>query len=205
MTGFLKPLLILSVLAGGIMAKTKTAFLPKTFQAQFVKEEKSELSGKVLKSQGKITYKYPGRIRMESTGNEKTVFVSNPFETFFYTPPFFEDTPGELTINKTKNVSYSAFFDSLEKGLKSNDLYKVEDQKDHVSLDFTEVGMKKMKITSAKLYFDGKNEFSHLKKVRITLDNKKVMEINLDHIKVNVNLAKNTFEFKAPENTRVSR
>ena len=110
-----------------------------------------------------------------------------------------------MTINKTKNVSYSAFFDSLEKGLKSNDLYKVEDQKDHVSLDFTEVGLKKMKITSAKLYFDGKNEFSHLKKVRITLDNKKVMEINLDHIKVNVNLAKNTFEFKAPENTRISR
>ncbi len=205
MTSFLKPLVILSVLAGGIMAKTKTSFLPKTFEAQFVKEEKSVLSGKTLKSQGKIVYQYPGRIRMESTGNDKTVFVSNPFDTYFYTPPVFEDVPGELTINKTKNVPISKFFDSLEKGLKTNPIYTVEDKKKYIYLSFAKTGVEEMKILSAKLFFDGKNEFSHLKKVEITLDNQKNMQFNFDHIKVNATITKNTFEFKAPANTRVSR
>ncbi len=205
MTSFLKPLVILSVLAGGIMAKTKTSFLPKTFEAKFVKEEKSVLSGKTLKSQGKIIYQYPGRIRMESTGNDKTVFVSNPFETYFYTPPVFEDVPGELTVNKTKNVPISKFFDSLEKGLKSNSIYKVEDKNKFVYLGFTKAGVEEMKILSAKLYFDGKKEFSHLKKAEITLDNQKNMLFNFDHIKVNTTITKNTFEFKAPSNTRISR
>lgn len=205
MTSFLKPFFILSVLAGGIMAKTKTSFLPKTFEAQFVKEEKSVLSGKILKSQGKIIYQYPGRIRMESTGNDKTIFVSNPFETYFYTPPAFEDVPGELTINKTKNVPISKFFDSLEKGLKSNSIYTVEVKKEHVYLGFTKVGVEEMKILSAKLFFDGKKEFSYLKKVEITLDNQKSMLFNFDHIKENSKFSKNTFEFKAPSNTRVTR
>ncbi len=205
MTSFLKPLLILSVLASGLMAKTKTSFLPKTFEASFIKEEKSVLSGKTLKSQGKIIYQYPGRIRMESTGNEKTVFVSNPFDTYFYTPPVFDDVPGELTINKTKSVPISKFFDSLEKGLKTNAIYNVTDATDHVVLDFTKEGKEEMKILAAKLFFDGQKLFSHLKKVEITLDNQKNLVINLDHIKTNTEISKNTFEFKAPENTRVSR
>ena len=205
MTSFLKPLLILSVLAGGLMAKTKTSFLPKTFQAQFIKEEKSVLSGKTLKSQGNITYQYPGRIRMESTGNEKTIFVSNPFETYFYTPPVFDDVPGELTVNKAKSVPISKFFDSLEKGLKTNAIYEVKEKEGSVLLAFTKEGLNQMKIKSANLHFDGKKLFSHLKKVEITLDNDKKMTINLNHIKVNTEVSKNTFEFKAPENTRISR
>jgi len=205
MTGFIKPFLILSLLAGGILAKSKPSFLPKTFKADFSKEEKSELSGKITKSQGVISYQYPSRIRMEFSGEEKAVFVSNPFETFYYKPPFFEGTPGELTINKTKDVHFTAFFDSLEKGLKTNDLYKVEDKGDHTFLGFTKVGLEKMKLISAKLFFDGKKEFSHLKKVTITLDNQKEIAINLNHVKANVELTQDTFEFKTPENTRVSK
>lgn len=209
MANFLKPLVILSVLALGTMAKNgmaaKNAFLPKTFEAQFSKEEKSVSSGKTLKSQGRIHYQYPGRIRLESTGSDKTVFVSNPFKTYYYTPadPDF-DAPGELTINKTKNVPISKFFDSLEKGLKSNSLYKVKDKKEYVSLTFTKSGVAEMKILSAKLYFDDKKKFSHLKKVEITLDNHKNMLFSFDHIKVNTKFSRKTFEFKPPANTRVS-
>ena len=204
MTGFLKPLLIISVLAAGTLAKTKNTFLPGTFQAHFVKEEKSVLSGKTLKSEGKIFYQFPGRIRLESTGSEKTIFVSNPFETFLYTPPVFDDLPGELTVNKTKNVPLSKFFDSLEKGLKSNTIYTVAKKEDHVVLTFTKEGTKEMKIHAAKLYFNGAQDFSHIGKVEITLDNKKNMLIKLDHIKVDTKLEKKTFEFEAPENTRIS-
>lgn len=208
MTNFLKPLVILSVLAVGTMAKNgmrvKNTFLPKTFEAGFVKEEKNVLSGKIMKSEGKINYQYPGRIRMESTGKDKTVFVSNPFETFLYVPSDFEGVPSELTVNKTKNVPISKFFDSLEKGLKSNKLYKVKARKKYVAFTFTKSGVMQMKILSAKLYFDAKKEFSHLKKVEITLDNNKNMLFSFNHIKVNRTFSKSTFVFKAPANTRVS-
>jgi len=208
MTNFFKPLVILSVLAVGTMAKNgmavKNAFLPKTFEAQFVKEEKNVLSGKMMRSQGKVNYQYPGRIRMESTGNDKTIFVSNPFETFLYIPSDFEGVPNELTVNKTKNVPMSKFFDALEKGLKTNSIYTVKRKKKYVYLVFSKSGITEMKILSAKLYFGGKEKFSYLKKVEITLDNNKDMLFSFNHIKVNRKFSKSIFEFKAPANTRIS-
>jgi outer membrane lipoprotein-sorting protein len=195
----------MAILIGSLLAKGKTSFLPKSFHATFIKEEKSAISQKVKKNEGELFYQYPSRIRMEASGKRKTIYVSNPFQTYLYTPPVFDDVPGELTINKSKNTPMSKFFDSLKKGLVSNKIYKVKKKGERVLLTFTALGEKEMKIHSAELKFQGKKEFSRLKEVQIVLDNKKKMLFKFQKIAINQTLKEGLFEFDAPKNTRISR
>ena len=195
----------MGILIGSLLAKGKTSFLPKSFHATFVKEEKSAISQKIKKNEGELYYQYPSRIRMEAKGKRKTIYISNPFQTYLYTPPVFDDVPGELTINKSKNNPMSKFFDSLKKGLVSNKIYKVKKKGQKVFLSFTKEGEKEMKIHSAELKFLGKQEFSRLKEVQIVLDNKKKMLFRFEKIAINKELKRSLFEFDAPKNTRISR
>jgi len=183
----------------------KGKFLPSTFEANFVKKEKSVLSGKTLKAQGVLYYKYPGRIRLEESGKKKSLFISNPFKTYYYKPPVFKDLPGELTINSSNNYPLTKFFDSLNEGLKSNDLYQVKKGSNEVSMSFTKKGLKDLKIKSAVLGFKSKVDFKEMTYVEITLDSNKKLKFELEGMKVNKKLNKNLFTFVPPKHTRVSR
>lgn len=194
----------MGLLVGSLLAKGRSSFLPKSFHATFIKEEKSAISQKIKKNEGELFYQYPSRIRMEAKGKRKTVYVSNPFQTYLYTPPVFKDVPGELTINKSKNTPMSKFFDSLKKGLVSNSIYKVKDVKDKVMLEFTKLGEKEMKIHSATINFKGKKEFSRIREIEIVLDNKKKMFFKFTKLAINQSFKKEKFEFETPKNTRVS-
>lgn len=183
----------------------KKSFVPRTFKAEFVKKEKALLSGKDLKSGGKIFYQYPSRIRLEFEGSDKSIFVSNPFKTYYYKPPPFEGVPGELTINKSNNYPLSKFFDTLRSGLTSNDLYKVKKKSKSIAITFTEKGSKELKILNAELFFKKDLLFNELEKVQITLDSEKKLNFEFASISMNPKFDKNLFIFKAPENTRKSR
>lgn len=200
-----KYLLILSFSLLSLTARAKGKFLPSTFEALFVKKEKSILSGKILKAEGTLYYKYPSRIRLEERGREKSIFVSNPFKTFFYKPPKFEGVPGELTINNSNNYPLSRFFDSLNEGLKSNEFFQVKIEKKTAILDFTKKGLKELKIKSAKLGFQEKVVFKDLNQVEITLDSGKNLRFELAKVQINKKLNKELFSFDAPKDTRTSR
>ncbi len=182
----------------------KGSFIPKTFEAKFVKKEKALLSGKELKSEGEIFYQYPSRIRLHFEGKDKSVFVSNPFKTFYYKPPIFEGVPGELTINKSSNYPLSKFFDSLRKGLSSNELYKVKKSKKSLRITFTKKGEKELKIKAADLSFKNKVEFGDLEKLQIELEEDKKLRFQFESIKLNPKFDKDIFTFETPKNTRVS-
>lgn len=198
-------IIVLLILTGSLFAKAKSSFLPKTFEANFVKEEKAILSGKTLKVEGQIFYKYPSRIRLEEQGNEKSVFVSNPFKTFYYKPSVFEGVPGELTVNKSNSYPLTRFLDSLRNGLESNDLYKVKKKKELIDFTFTKKGINELKIAKAQIGFTNKIDFHHVKYVEIVLDNDKKVRFVLDHVKVGGKLKEGLFDFKAPKGTRVSQ
>jgi len=202
---FIKPLLILSFLAGGLLAKNTSSFLPKSFEASFTKSEKSVLSGKLIKTEGELFYQYPSRIRLEEKGKDQSLFISNPFTTYYYKPPVFEGLAGELTISKSSDHHLSNFFDSLKKGLKSNDLYEIERAEKKVKFTFTKKGLKNLKILKAEMHFSNAINFSQVERVDITLDNKKSVSFNLQRIKINPRFAKNFFDFDPPKNTRISR
>lgn len=183
----------------------KGSFIPKTFEAKFTKKEKALLSGKELKSEGEIYYQYPSRIRLEFVGKDKSIFVSNPFKTFYYKPPIFEGVPGELTINKSSSYPLSKFFDSLRKGLESNELYKVKKKEKSLEILFSKKGISELKIKSAQLAFSKDLNFSQLKDLQIELPDNKKLRFQFESIKMNPKLDKNLFTFEAPKNTRVSR
>lgn len=183
----------------------KGKFLPSSFEAKFVKKEKSVLSGKEMKAEGILYYKYPSRIRLEEQGKEKSVFVSNPFKTYYYKPPIFKDLPGELTVDSSPNYPLSRFFDSLNEGLKDNEFFRVAKGKTEVLISFTKKGINELKIKNAKLGFENSIDFKKLNSVEITLNTGKNLKFELDQIEVDKKLGKELFTFKAPENTRVSR
>lgn len=202
---FLKPLIILSFLAGGLLAKKPSSFLPRSFEASFTKSEKSVLSGKLIKTEGDLFYQYPSRIRLEEKGKEQSLFISNPFTTYYYKPPVFEGLAGELTISKSSDHHLSNFFDSLKKGLNSNDLYEIKKEEKKVEFTFTKKGIKSLKILNAEMHFSSGISFSQIDRVDITLDNKKKVSFNLQRIKINPTFTKNFFDFDPPKNTRISR
>ncbi len=197
-------ILILLLFGNSLLTFSKESFIPKTFEANFVKKEKAILSGKTIKSEGELYYQYPSRIRLEFQGNDKSVFVSNPFKTFYYKPPIFEGVPGELTVNKSNNYPLSKFFDSLRSGLKSNELYSVKKSQNKLNIKFTKKGILELKILSAELTFKKSLIFLELEKLQIELDNNKKLNFELNKIKVNPKLDKNLFTFEAPKNTRTS-
>lgn len=205
MSQFIKSIALILLLGGSLFVQGKKAFLPNSFQAKFVKEEKAILSGKTLKSEGILYYQYPGRIRLQFEGKDKSVFVSNPFKTFYYKPPVFEGVPGELTINNSQNYPLTKFFDSLNKGINSNDLYTVKDTKGKIELIFTKKGIEELKINKAELVFFKDNSFKNITNLVLELDNKKKLNFELAEIEVEKKLDKGLFSFEAPKNTRVSK
>lgn len=186
------------------LAFGKGSFIPRTFEAKFTKNEKAILSGKTIKSEGEIYYQYPSRIRLEFLGKDKSIFVSNPFKTFYYKPPIFEGVPGELTINKSSSYPLSKFFDSLRKGLVSNDLYNVKKEEKFLKIAFTPKGEKELKIKAAELSFKSKVDFGQLTDLKIELLDNKKLNFKFEEIKVNPTLKKDLFTFEAPKDTLVS-
>lgn len=195
--------LFLIVFSLSILGKGK--FLPSTFEAKFVKKEKSVLSGKEMKAEGILYYKYPSRIRLEEKGKEKSIFVSNPFKTYYYKPPPFEGIPGELTVNSSNNYPLSKFFDSLNEGLKDNEFFRTAKGKDQVMLSFTKKGISELKIKNAKLGFTDGVEFNKLNIVEITLNSGKTLKFELAQVEVNKKLKKELFSFTPPKDTNISR
>ena len=206
MINIVKILLFVLILASPYLAKSKEKpFLPRTFEAKFKQVYKSSLRGKMRKSECKMDYQYPERIRFITEKPDKITYVSNPFKTWYYVAPDFEGVPGELTVTPTsKNNPYSKFFDSLKKGMKSNDLYSVKTSKEGTILTFKEKASKKVGVKEALLKFKGAKKFENVKAIVLTYLRGKKVTLEFDSIKSGMKFPSHHFTFVAPKNTRVN-
>jgi outer membrane lipoprotein-sorting protein len=231
MTQFLKPVLILVILASSLFAKSKkVTWLPIQFKASFVSIDENIFTDEIKKTKGELSYKYPKRLKMEYNSDPKVIYTSNLSEIYLYTAPKkdpkLKNVPGELRITKGGRGDLMNFFDSLRvNGLNSNKSYKVTKKENVVNIIFTKDKAKQLKITKAKLSFhvSSKNtktmkkgkktnkskqykyDFKSLKALAVTLNSKKVVNYELDKIDTNVKLSKDYFVFKTPKNTNVER
>lgn len=194
-------------LASVSFTKETSSFLPKSFKAQFVSVVKSQLSGKVKKEKGTLYYQYPSHIRMEAgQGNDQTVFVSNPFKTWYYKAPFLKGSPGELTITETKSFPLSKFFDSLRSGLETNDVYQVKKIKDDYEIRFLDKLKQETKVKAATLSFSKGYAFKNLKSVVLKFEDDREVTYQLSSLDPkNKAFESEVFNFKTPKNTRVNR
>jgi len=185
--------------------KKKASFLPNSFSAKFEQVYKSALSGKEKKSKGSLDYKYPGNIRFITKVPEEVVFVSNQTTTWYYTPPFIEGEPGELTIKESGKNVLSRFFDTLSVGLSSNRYYVVKGMERARKLKFKKNKVKEVGVKEAILRFKSNvATFKDLISVDLTYADNKKVSLKLSNLKIGAKFKKKHFTFKAPKNTKVN-
>lgn len=179
------------------------AFMPKTFEAQVLQQQKSALSGKIKESRGQLAYRYPGHLRFEIKKPDEVIFVSNRTKTWYYTGPFMDGESGEVTISHEGDHILAKFFDSFSKGLESNSLYKVQKKAEKVEITFDEKLQKKLGVLSATFDFKTRDyKFDELKGLKIIQHDQQVLTLALDKIKSGHELSDNKFVFQVPENTK---
>lgn len=182
-------------------------FLPKSFISKFEQEYVSSLKGKIKKGEGTIEYKFPSKIRFETSIPSRVVYVSNGEKAWYYRAPFIEGEAGEVSEFKKNEASamYIKLFDSLKNGLKSNAHYTIKKiNETEFQLSFLEKFKKELGINSSKLFFNSAKKemkFEDLKKMELIFSNDKKSTLIFVEIKSNVEILPNRFEFVAPKNT----
>jgi outer membrane lipoprotein carrier protein len=75
-----------------------------SLQASFEQEEVSKALGDTKKSQGKIAWKAPNRLKWETETPDPNLLVSDGKTMWFYTPPFDESEKGQVIIRKAAQM-----------------------------------------------------------------------------------------------------
>jgi outer membrane lipoprotein carrier protein len=75
-----------------------------SLEALFEQEEVSKALGDTKKSQGKISWKAPNRLRWETETPDPNLLVSDGKTVWFYTPPFDETEKGQVIIRKASQL-----------------------------------------------------------------------------------------------------
>jgi len=177
--------------------------MPKTFEAQVIQKQKSALSGRIKESRGKLAYKYPGHLRFEIEKPDQITFVSNKFKTWYYTGPFIDGESGEVTISHEGDHILAKFFDSFSKGFKTNSLYKVKIDGEHVEVTFDKKLQQELGVLSATFFFKTKeHKFEELLKLKILQHDKQELTLMLEDIKFGQDFSDQKFVFQVPENTK---
>ena len=181
-------------------------FLPKSFSFDFEQVYKMSSSKKEKKNSGHVDYMYPGHIRFKVISPDQVEFVTNSQKTWYYTAPFIDGEPGELTERpRSKQMFLVNFFDQLKYGLNDNQNYKVEKINEGRKLLFTKKAKEELGMIMAEIYFDGnKEDFNHIKKVILTYpDNNSTKQgvLTLSQVKTDLKFTTEHFVFKAPKNT----
>ncbi len=84
-------------------------------EASFEQEEVSKTLGDTKKSQGRLAWKAPNRLRWETETPDPSLLVSDGSTLWFYTPPFDETEKGQVIIRKAAQVK-SRLIDALLAG-----------------------------------------------------------------------------------------
>lgn len=181
----------------------RNSFLPKTFTAKFEQTHKSKIRGKIKRNTGIIEYQFPGKIRFEINKPNKIIFVSNPQKTWYYTAPYIEGMPGELTAKNTGKSGPARFFDILVHGLKDNKFYSMKKIKSGYKLTFKKKTAKETGIKDATLLFKNSshNKFTELKFIEVLYVEGKKVTTNFQEIKESVKFKTNRFKFTPPPKT----
>ncbi|MBF0312299.1 MAG: outer membrane lipoprotein carrier protein LolA [Oligoflexia bacterium] len=194
-------------------SSTASPFLPNTFEAGFEQTFKSVINNKTRSGKGTIAYLYPGHIRFEVTEptSEKSLFISNSNQSWYYTPPFDEAEKGEVIIQKSNRLFVVKFFDSIRSGLKNNSMYTVkkdESQQTPIyTLTFSKKSAKEIGVVEAEITFapnSTTSEFSKIKSINIKYNDKKNVLLTLNDLHRDVPLTQENFIFSIPANTKVT-
>lgn len=204
----IRTVLILSLLiAFAIQAEAATKFLDGQFFAKYSKEFVT-LLGKKSKSEGEISYKYPGKLILKQIVPDESQLVTNGETAWYYNAPFDPELEkGEVTISKAKDLPLTEILDSLQAGLKDGPSYTVKKNDLFVELLLVDKLVQRLEVKAVKLFFakDMAQLFQHLEKLVLVKNNSSEEEYKFEKIDLKPKFGKDHFVFQIPEGTKINR
>ena len=181
------------------------SIIPSEFTAEFEEKITSSVTGKVIKSNGTIAYKFPSQLRLEVLEPEASTVVVGPKKTWIYQPPFIEGEKGQVTIEKKSSWPLLKTFDSLTKSLEGSKEFDHKFQGKKLTITFKEATSKRMGIKEVSFVSntDAANakSFSEFESMSLTKNDGKIQSYKFTAIKIAPVEAKK-FEFEIPKNTK---
>lgn len=182
------------------------SIIPAEFTANFEETIQSVVSGKELKSNGTISYKYPSHLRLEVKDPEPSQVVVNPKKTWIYQPPFMEGEKGQVTIEKKSYWPLLQTFDSLTKSLEGSKDFTYKFSGKKLVIVFTKEAVKKLGLNEVIFTAQGEakaaKSFAEFASMTLTKSDGKVQLYKFSSIKIQA-IDIEVFNFDIPKNTKV--
>ena len=178
-------LLLVFFLLSMMVNSSEGSFTPSKFSATFTQEYKSAVTGKVKRSDGSIDYQFPGMLRFEMQKPSPIIFITRENQSWFYRPPFNKGELGETKYNVPGGLALPRFFDSLSKGLRNNEFFKVKKlNKKTTEILFNKSSQVELTIKKAKILFRNRKQiFKNIQEIELHYVDNKVTKILFNKIK----------------------
>ena len=199
----MKHFLFALLITSPVLAKS---IIPSEFTAEFEEKITSSVTGKEIKSNGTIAYKFPSQLRLEVLEPEASTVVVGPKKTWIYQPPFIEGEKGQVTIEKKSSWPLLRTFDSLTKSLEGSKEFDHKFQGNKLTISFKDATRKRMGIKEVSFISRGQAKdaktFSEFESMTLTKNDGKTQSYKFTSIKL-VPVEAKKFEFEIPKNTKI--
>jgi outer membrane lipoprotein-sorting protein len=184
-------------------------FLPDSFKANYEERYLSATQNKEKKSNGVIHYQHPRKLRFEVIKPDPALFISNPQNSWYYTPPFIEGEEGQVVIQEPNKLILIKLLDVLRQGLVDNKFYKVKKENISATLFFNSPYEKEFKMDKVILHsFKKMAEVTNIKdlsELDLFYQNGQKVTLGFSQFESPVTFAADHFVFKVPPKTKVTK
>lgn len=181
-------------------------FLPSNFLIDYTESHKSVSKAGDLKYQGRFSFSYPNKFRLDVSDPDPMIVVSNGVRSWRYTPAFIETEEGQVEVSKASELAVAEFLKTLKKGVKNNPSFKAVTKGAVMTLTMTEPWKKKLGIKEVffKLKDASKAQtLADVSELEIFYTNNNQMKWIFREFNSNPGFAKNHFDFQIPPKTKV--
>jgi outer membrane lipoprotein-sorting protein len=181
-------------------------FLPANFLIEYTESFRSISKGGNVLYQGRFSFSYPDKFRLDVTDPDPSSVVSNGVKSWRYTPPFIEGEQGEVEISKANELPVTKFLKTLKRGLQKNPSFKTSVKGSDITLTMNEPWRKNLGIKQVILKLKDASKSSTLADVselEIFYSNNNQMKWNFKEFKAQPSFEKNHFDFQIPPKTKV--
>jgi len=181
-------------------------FLPASFLIEYTESFKSISKGGNVKYQGRFSFSYPDKFRLDVTDPDPSSVVSNGVKSWRYTPPFIEGEQGEVEISKASDLPVTKFLKTLKKGLQKNPSFKTQIKGTDITLTMNEPWRKNLGIKQVLLKLKDSSQsktLADVSELEIFYSNNNQMKWVFKEFKALPAFDKNHFDFQIPAKTKV--
>jgi len=183
-------------------------FLPSRFLIEYTESYKSISKGGNVKYQGRFSFSYPDKFRLDVLEPDPSSVVSNGVKSWRYTPPFIEGEQGEVEVTKASDLPVTKFLKTLKKGIQKNPSFKTVFNKGGITLTMNDpwkknLGIKKVLLKVKSGEASKAKSLADVSELEIFYSNNNQMKWLFKEFNANPSMDAKYFDFQIPTNTKV--